>query len=198
MLYETLQKTDNNLVKELVKEVYDNAGRVSTMVLNMLDLATLDVKKVDLNKKTINFSELVEDRVKNCRKIYLRDKKIDFKLIIEPEILVYVDPNYIRQTVDNLVINSINFSQEGVITISVTKKNDMVVFTITDQGIGIPKAELADIFTPFKMGSNTESKAEGRGVGLALCKSAVEAHGGIIKATSHGEVGASLQFELPL
>jgi signal transduction histidine kinase len=197
MLYDTLQKSDNNkLLKELAKEVYDNSNRVSSMILNMLDLATLDVKKVDLQKKTINFGELVEDRVKNCRKIYLGDKKINFELKIEPEILIAVDPNYMRQTVDNLVINSINFSREGTITVSVTRKGKNVIFTITDQGIGIPQVELSDIFTPFKMGSNTESKTEGRGIGLALCKSAVEAHGGTIRAESDGIKGARFIVEL--
>ena len=49
-----------------------------------------------------------------------------------------------------------------------------------------------DIFTPFKMGSNTESKAEGRGVGLALCKAAIEAHGGSIKADHNKPVGGAL------
>jgi K+-sensing histidine kinase KdpD len=66
-----------------------------------------------------------------------------------------------------------------------------------DQGKGIPKNELSDIFNPFKMGSNSESKASGRGVGLALCKSAVEAHGGSISADSNGEIGAILRFSLP-
>jgi Na+/proline symporter/signal transduction histidine kinase len=198
MLHETLGKSDNELVKDLSKEVYDNSNRVSTMILNMLDLATLDVKKVNLQKTTVNFSELVMDRVKICRKIYLRDKKIDFELRIEPEIMIAVDPNYIRQTVDNLVINAINFSTEGLIKVSVSKQKGQVIFTIIDQGKGIPKAELADIFTPFKMGTNTESKACGRGVGLALCKSAVEAHGGSIKAESDGKCGAELQFTLPI
>jgi signal transduction histidine kinase len=164
----------------------------------MLDLATLDVKKVNLQKTTINFSELVTDRVKTCRKIYLRDKKIDFELTIEPEVMIAVDPNYIRQTIDNLVINSINFSTEGLIKISVSKQKGHVMFTITDQGKGIPENELSDIFNPFKMGTNSESKACGRGVGLALCKSAVEAHGGSISANSNGEVGATLKVVLPL
>jgi Na+/proline symporter/signal transduction histidine kinase len=198
MLYETLEKSDNKLVKEMSKEVYDNSNRVSTMILNMLDLATLDVKKVDLQKKTINFGELVEDRVKRCRKIYLRDKKINFELTIEPEVMIAVDPNYIRQTVDNLVINAINFSTEGLIKVSVLRKDRQVIFTVADQGKGIPKNELSEIFNPFKMGSNSESKACGRGVGLALCKSAVEAHGGSISADSNGEIGATLKFTLPL
>jgi signal transduction histidine kinase len=139
----------------------------------------------------------VFERVKRCQKIYQNGKNIEFKLDIEPGILISVDPNYMRQTVDNLVINSINFSKEGLINISVVKKDGAVIFTITDQGVGIPKEELHDIFTPFSMGSNTESKACGRGVGLSLCKSAVEAHGGSITADSNGECGAKLQFTLP-
>ena len=55
-----------------------------------------------------------------------------------------------------------------------TRKDGKALFTITDQSKGIPLAEITDIFTPFKMGSNAESKACGRSVGLALYKSAVE------------------------
>lgn len=198
MLHETLQKTeDNELLKKMAEEVHKNSYRVSSMILNMLDFATLAVKKVDLDKSTVNLSELVKDRVNQCRKIYQKDKPIDFKLDIEPEIMISVDPNYMRQTVDNLVINAINFSDKGVIAITVKKEAGEVVFTIRDQGKGIPKNELFDIFTPFKMGSNTESKASGRGIGLALCKSAVEAHGGSILANSDGVCGAKLQFTLP-
>ena len=139
---------------------------------------------------------MVRDRVQLCRKMYLGDKKIDFEMQIEEDVLIKVDPNYMRQTVDNLVINAINFSQEGVIRISVLRKGSGVEFVISDNGIGIPKEDLYDIFTPFKMGSNAESKAEGRGVGLALCKAAVEAHGGTISAESKDEKGARFRFVL--
>ena len=115
---------------------------------------------------------------------------------IEDNIFISVDPNYMRQTVDNLVINAINFSSEGVIRISVLRKGKGVEFVISDNGIGIPREDLYDIFTPFKMGSNAESKAEGRGVGLALCKAAVEAHGGSISAESKGGKGAQFRFVL--
>ena len=61
---------------------------------------------------------------------------------IEENILINIDPNYIRQTVDNLVINAINFSTEGVIRISVLRKGKGVEFVISDNGIGIPKEDL--------------------------------------------------------
>jgi len=196
MLNDGLGKFTKEQLKALSDEVCKNSNRLSSMILNMLDLATLEAKKIELQKKIVNFSELVHDRVQSCRKIYLGNKKIDIEMQIEENILINIDPNYIRQTVDNLVINAINFSQEGVIRISVLRKGSGVEFVISDNGIGIPKEDLYDIFTPFKMGSNAESKAEGRGVGLALCKAAVEAHGGTISAESKDEKGARFRFVL--
>lgn len=198
MLSEGLGKYTKKQLKELSDEVFKNSNRLSTMILNMLDLAMLDVKKIELNTKTINLSELVEDRVDQCRKIYVQDKNIGFELNIEPEIMVFVDPNYIRQTVDNLVINAITYSKSGTIRVSVLRgSKNMVALTVQDEGIGIPESELFDIFTAFKMGIHTESKAEGRGVGLALCKAAIEAHGGDIGVTSEG-IGTTFTVLLPI
>ena len=198
MLQEGLRSYTPEQLEELSEEVYQNSNRLSSMILNMLDLATLSVKKVDLKKSTENFSELVRDRVKTCCRIYLQDKPIRFKLVIEPEILISIDANYIKQVVDNLTINAIRFSEKGTVEVTVKGYSDRVSLTISDEGIGIPKAELYDIFDPFRMGSNTVTKAEGRGVGLALCKSAVEAHGGVIKAESPEGKGAVFSFVLPL
>jgi len=194
MLNDGLGKLDEQQLKMLSDEVYKNSNRLSSMIMNMLDLATLEAKKIKLNKSMINFGELVHDRVQLCRKMYLGNKKIDFEMRIEENVFVNVDPNYMRQTVDNLVINAITFSTEGVIRISVLRKGSFVEFVIEDEGIGIPREELYDIFIPFKMGSNTASKAEGRGVGLALCKAAIEAHGGTITAESKDGKGARFRF----
>ena len=197
MLNDGLGKFDEAHLKTLADEVCKNSNRLSSMILNMLDLATLDIDKIGLKKKTINYSELVENRVRECRKIYLDKKPIKFKLTIDPEIMISVDPNYMRQAVDNLVINAIKFSKQGTIEINVHKQKNSVLFTIEDQGIGIPKNDIFDIFTPFKIGSNTESKAEGRGVGLALCKSVIDAHDGAIMVESE-DIGATFRFTLPI
>jgi Na+/proline symporter/signal transduction histidine kinase len=195
MLNDGLEGYSKEQLKMLSDEVYKNSNRLSSMILNMLNLATLDVKKIELQCTIVNFSELVVDRINSCRGVYMQDKKINFVLEIENEVMISVDPNYIRQTVDNLVINAIRFSEDGEITVKVLKQKNFVEFTIIDQGRGIPHTELYDIFTPFKMGSNSNSNAEGRGVGLALCKSAIEAHGGVIQAHSKGK-GAMFKFVL--
>ncbi|PCJ27581.1 MAG: hypothetical protein COA94_03815 [Rickettsiales bacterium] len=197
MMRDGLGKFSDKQLKMISEEVYENSNRLSTMILNMLDLATLNAKKIELKKVKTNFSELVQERVESCRKIYVGDKPLEFKLNIEPNVMAVIDANYIRQTIDNLVINAISFSDKGVIIIDVVKQDGFASFTIQDQGLGIPKNEIYDIFTPFKMGSNTESKAEGRGVGLALCKAAVSAHGGEVTAESNGK-GAMFEVMLPL
>lgn len=197
MLHEGLGTYSQEQLKDLSDEVYKNTTRLSSMILNMLDLATLNAKKITLQKKIINFSDMVEDRVKQCRAIYLEDKPIDFRLTITPEILISIDPNYMKQVVDNLVINAINFSKNGLIEVIVKKNADYVNLIIIDEGIGIPAHDIYDIFEPFKMGSNTESQAQGRGVGLALCKSAIEAHNGTIAAES-GNKKTKFTVTLPL
>lgn len=184
MLNEGLGKYSTEYLQELTNEVHKNSTKLSSMILNMLDLATLSTKKIELQKKPLNFSQLIEDRVTCCKNFYMENKIIEFQLLIEPQVNIFADPNYMRQIIDNLVINAINFSNDGIIEITLEQQVDMIIFSIQDQGIGIPPEDLYDIFTPFKMGSNTENKAKGRGLGLALCKAAVEAHGGNISVSS--------------
>ena len=193
MLRDDLEIYDKKHLKMLSDEVYQNSNRLSSMILNMLDLATLNATKLELDKKLVNLSELTEDRIQICRKVYLQNKPIDFKLMIEPELMVSVDPNYMKQTIDNLVINAINFSEKGLIEVHLKREHNEIHFTIIDQGKGIPVNEIYDIFTAFHEASNSVSKAQGRGVGLALCKAAIRAHGGEIEAESR-KIGALIRF----
>ena len=98
MLNDGLGKFNKKQLKMLSDEVYKNSNRLSSMILNMLDLATLDAKNLELNKSTINFGELVQDRVNSCRKIYLGSKKIDFEIRIEENLFISLDPNYSNLT----------------------------------------------------------------------------------------------------
>lgn len=179
--------------KILLDEVYYNANRLSTMILNMLDLATLEVKKQEVKKEKINLSTLLRERLESCQKIYLEDKDIGFKTKIKNNIIATLDKNYMAQVLDNLISNAIRFSHTGTIHVNLKEEFDQIIFTVTDEGKGIPAEDLVDIFRPFQVASNNLSKAEGRGIGLALCKAAIEAHGGSIKAKSL-PLGTMFQF----
>lgn len=197
ILSEGLEKYSKAQQKELLDEVLQNSNRLSSMILNMLDLATMNVKNVNLNKQKTDISALIEDRIARCKKIYLQDKPLEIIVSIQSGIIALIDPHYIQQTIDNIIINAIKFSHKGTIKVNAYVEDDAITIIVADEGIGIPQNELYDIFTPFKMGSNVASKAEGRGVGLALCKVAVEAHGGAITVESKGR-GAIFRVLLPL
>ena len=128
------------------------------------------------------------------------------------------DEHYIKSTLDNLIINAIQYSQKtspfakregndkgsrnnieegNKITLKLKKAAETVGFSIEDEGIGIPTRELHDIFGAFIVSSKTRTPAGGRGIGLALCKKVVEVHGGKIWAESNGIKGATFQFVLP-
>ncbi|MCP5369849.1 MAG: hypothetical protein H6909_04095 [Rickettsiaceae bacterium] len=184
LLSDSLHKFSKEELKELSDEVLKNSARLSSMIMNMLDLMMLDVKKVQLRKTLMNLGELVKERITRCAKIYLRDKQLNIRMKVEPELLVWIDPNYMKQVIDNLIINSIKFSEKGTIEVDVRSEEGKAIITVQDEGIGINEYDIYDIFTPFKMGM--KSKAEGRGIGLALCKSAVEAHEGNITVRSSG------------
>jgi len=189
-----LEKMDKELLKELSDEIINNPKHLSTMTLNMLDLAALDIKKVKLNKKTMNLGELVTERVKKCHKLYLDNKEIDIKLTIQPEVLIPVDPHYMRQIVDNLVINAIKFSDKGLIKIQVTRNIDSAILIVKDARKVIPPDELCAFFKSFKTG---HSKSEGRDVGLSFCRAAIKAHGGKIDVQGSG-IGATFTVILPI
>ena len=98
-----------------------------------------------------------------------------------------------------MIINAIQYSKEGNIILELHKHPDATIdFSIQDEGIAIPQAELYDIFLSFIVSSRTKTPAGGRGIGLALCKKAILAHGGQIWAESDGVKGCTFRFTLPM
>lgn len=126
--------------------------------------------------------------------MYVSDKELEFFIDIEDGVVVNCDKHYITSTIDNLVINTIQYTNKGTITIILKKENNNIIFSIKDDGIGIPKHELNDIFGVFTVSSKTKTPAGGRGIGLALCEKAIKSHDGKIWAESNGQKGAKFTF----
>ncbi|GAB4170049.1 MAG: hypothetical protein Tsb006_7830 [Rickettsiaceae bacterium] len=124
--------------------------------------------------------------------------KQEFNLQIEKDVIANVDEYYITQAIDNLISNAVKYGEGKPVTIILKKApKNMVQFEIIDQGIGIPQNELLKIFEKFAVSSRTSTPAGGRGMGLTLCKSAIEAHGGSIVAESDGNHGSKFTFTVP-
>jgi len=198
VLFENYDKLTEEQKRKGLKEISKSSERLTSFVNNMIDVSKLSSLNYVLNKTLINLSDLIYQRLDHCKKLYLENKDLEFICDIEDDLLVNCDQHYITSTLDNLIVNAISYSKDGRITIKFKKNNDLVKFNITDEGIGIPQKELYAIFGTFTVSSRTKTPAGGRGLGLALCKGAIEAHKGQIWCKSDGKKGSTFSFTLPI
>ncbi len=105
-----------------------------------------------------------------------------------------------RQLIDNLYENAVKYSPEGgLIDVKVWQEEQTVHLSVADQGIGIPPNDLPHIFERFYRAKNVDDKMfAGMGLGLFICQSIVEQHGGRMWATPHTPTGTIFHVQLPL
>ena len=136
----------------------------------------------------------------------LKESKIPYKIIIEEDNMkdfnLIVDPVRINQVVTNLVINAIKYTRDkNAITIKCTsdKKKENFIISVADKGKGIKESDLPYVFDRFFKSSDMEGiGTQGRGLGLALSKEIVEAHGGKITVKSNYGKGSMFTVTLPI
>ena len=126
----------------------------------------------------------------------------DHELILEPSeeiILVRADGRLIMQVVNNLVGNALRYTPKGSrIRISASQKEGMALVCVADDGPGIPDREKEKIFDMFYSISNTGGDTvRSTGLGLSLCRSIVQAHGGAIWVRDNDPAGAVFEFTIP-
>jgi len=122
--------------------------------------------------------------------------EFDFESDFPP---VEVEPQLMEQVLTNLIDNAIKYSPEGgLITITGKKTDGQVKVSVKDQGLGISPEELGHLFEKFhRAGKGPTRRIPGTGLGLYICKSIVEAHGGKMEASSQVGKGSEFSFTLP-
>ena len=192
--YDDLQESQR---RGFIQQIAENSDRLESLVESIIDLSKLRSLSFCLRIKEVNLSELIHHRIESYKKLFLYDSDQQFIVNVAENIIVKCDVYYIKQSIDNLIRNAVQYGQGKSIKVRLKKTKAGIEFTIADRGIGIPLDEVGEIFGAFVVSSKTKSQAKGRGVGLALCKAAIEAHGGMIEAISKGK-GAKFRFVLPL
>lgn len=178
-----------------------NSLRLLRIVNNMLDLAKFDSGYMKLNQKNIDLKRTLHDIVESVQ-IYAQQKQIDLIFYANADsFLAAVDENKFERIILNLLSNAIKFTQPlGKISVYMRSglNGEKIIFTVKDNGIGIPKDKQRVIFDRFLQADDSLSKrSDGCGLGLSLVKSLVELHGGRIWVESMPGIGSKFSFELP-
>ncbi|MCF2902164.1 PAS domain S-box protein [Pseudoalteromonas sp. OFAV1] len=195
---------DSPLSKEQQKHIItvNKSARSLLHLLNeVLDSAKLEKGKLDIQLEHFNLQTLLDNIVSTFwleakRKNLLLDLKINDD--VAP---VYIgDEIRIRQVMNNLLGNAIKFTEQGSVTVSVSKtQNNQLFFEIKDTGIGIAKHRLNAIFQPFEQADGTMTRRfGGTGLGTTISKQLVELMGGTINVISDEGQGSCFYFTLPL
>lgn len=182
---------------ELLNGIYDDTEWLIRLVENLLSMTKFDEGKMEIKKEIELVEEVISEAVHRSSK-YFKEHKIKIS-IPEKVIMVPMDGSLIEQVIINLLDNAVKFSEKGsVIEIKVCENKSDVIFQVIDNGAGISEDILPNIFERFfTNGSKISDSRRGVGLGLSICKSIVEAHGGKISAANREEGGAIFSFNIP-
>lgn len=183
---------------EFLNIIYQKSEVLEKIIDDMLDLTKIDSgQMVQLDKESTNLGEIIQQTVADCRATY---PEYCFKLSgTDQPLPLMVDARKIGQVMENLLSNAVNFSETGsLIEVLCEKRQDEVVVTVIDEGIGLTPEQARKAFDKFYRVDASNTAREGLGIGLAIVKGILEAHGGRIRIESELGKGARVEFTLPL
>ncbi|HEY6167198.1 MAG TPA: HAMP domain-containing sensor histidine kinase [Verrucomicrobiae bacterium] len=170
--------------------------RMGALVNSLLELARLDSGEFALHTETCDLARVAREALEFIAPL-ARQKKITLRDALEP-VAVQADATKLGEVLNNLLTNAILHNREGTeVTLTLAPQNGAAVFTVADNGAGIPPAAMPQLFERFYRVDKSRARAQGgSGLGLAISKAIVEAHGGTIGVES--EVGQGTKFTVHL
>ena len=183
--------------KEMAAELHKQTEQMVVLTERLLELSRLQAGRISLSWQWVDLRELVVEQVNKSKALTQRHT---LRVDAPPySVRNRVDATRVTQAVNNLITNAIKYSpQGGDILVKLEERVSEVVITVRDQGVGIPKDKLSRLFQPFYRVQQAETQqVEGLGLGLAVTRAIVEAHGGKIWAESEVGKGSLFGFSVP-
>jgi len=196
LLQEDVQWSDEER-RSFTLAIEHEADRLNRLVANLLDMSRIEGGALKPEKEWYPIDELIHDVLGRMQPILL-NRIVQTHL---PDDLPPVQLDYLQidQVLTNLIENAVRYTpSDSPIEISVNVEGDQMVISVADRGPGIPSTDLERVFDKFYRVLGTAERTTGSGLGLAVCKGLVEAHGGHIWAENREGGGAIFRFTLPL
>ncbi len=184
--------------REYLVTIDKNANRLAELIRQLLDMSQLGAGILPIDKAPATIGKLCREAVFEAQ---VKSPPHRFVLDLPKRLpRVNIDARRIRQVLDNLIGNAVNYSEAGTeVTVAVQRVKDELLISVTDQGIGIPEKNLPRVFERmFRSQQRTLSGEGGAGLGLSICKGLVETHGGSIWIESEEGKGTKCFFTLPI
>jgi two-component system sensor histidine kinase BaeS len=185
---------------DAIGSVHDEAVVLSRLITDLRDLSLAEAGQINLALEDVDIVQLVASTVASSQD---RARHAGIALTVSPDEqtkMTYADPGRIRQVIRNLLDNALRHTPHGGhINVSITTDRDgSVVVSVADTGTGIAAVDLPHVFEHFyKADQSRERSRSGSGIGLAIVKQLVEAHGGHVRAESAQGQGSTFTITLP-
>lgn len=190
----------NNKQKEYLSDSLENIDHVTDIISELLLILEIEDKEYVVKKKEVDLKKVVLE-VKDNFFIFAKAANVDIQVDIPDNLpSVSTDPLKIHDVIENLITNAIKYKGQGKgkVNISLSEKDDNVLFSISDNGIGIPAEEGESVFSKFLRAKNAVDKdPTGLGLGLYISKAIVNLSGGEIWFKNNEEGGVTFYFTLP-
>ena len=182
--------------QELLTIIDEESDRLNRLVSEAVEMAQLDAQQVQMHFVAVNLSQLVDEAMETCG--WVRSSH-PVTLRIPAELSIRADAEFLKRVIGNLVENAAKYSSAGApITLTAEARHDEVSVSVADRGVGIDPSEQALIFDRFYRAQMHATGSGGTGMGLAISRSIVEAHGGQITVTSQPGEGSVFTFTVAL
>ena len=185
--------------RRFLEAIESQANFMIQLVEELLDISTIESGEVVLEREEVEVAELVRRNVELNRAL-AEEKGVAVEADTDDgELRARVDPSKVEQILNNLVTNAVKFSDPGsTVTVRARRDGGELLLEVEDRGQGIPEDERERLFVPFGRTSVKATAGEGStGLGLAITKRLVDAHGGRIDVESEVGVGSTFRVRLP-
>ncbi len=185
--------------KEFIEDLYVSSNRMISLVNGLLNIARIESTELRVKSESVDFREIYGEIIKELHSL-VEEKNHSISLTAGDDVAdIHTDSRLLYEILKNLLTNAIKYTpQKGIIRVNVEKKDEEILISVSDNGMGIPKSEQQKVFGKFFRGENVvKISTDGTGLGMYIVKNLTESLGGRVWFESEENKGTIFYLALP-